>query len=69
MITNGLLINKAILQILTGDTAIYNVVGNKIYPVVAPDKPEDLSPFIVLERNNINSTYSKDGCLIDDILF
>lgn len=67
MATNGLLINKAILQILTGDTSIYNVVENKIYPVVAPDKPEDLSPFVVLERTNINSTYSKDGCLIDDV--
>jgi hypothetical protein len=60
----SLLLGKAIYSILSGDTTIQSYVGNKIYPLFAPD--EVLAPFIVFERKNINANYTKDGHNYDD---
>ena len=60
----SLLIGKAIYSILTGNTLVYSGVGTKIYPIFAPD--ETLVPFIVYERKNINTFYTKDGPSYDE---
>jgi hypothetical protein len=59
---------KAVNSILLNDTDIHNIVGDKIFPDVVPDK--DASgvnidyPLIIMRRVNIDIEYSK-GCSTD----
>lgn len=62
----GLLINKAIIDILSGNTLLTEYVDSKIYPIVAPDNV--LVPFIVITRNNIDTQYTKDISSIYDTI-
>jgi hypothetical protein len=50
-------LGKAIYTILSGNTAVRNVVGTKIYPLVIP--AETLAPIICYERS-ATSDYTRD---------
>lgn len=54
MITTG----KEIYNILSSDTEVNRLVGEKIYPLIIPEGTK--LPCIVYQRNYSN-TYSKDG--------
>lgn len=61
----GISIGKAIYAILSGSTGLTYYVGNKIYPIFAPD--ETLNPFVVFQRSNNVINYTKDGLLYDEV--
>ena len=51
------MINKFIIDTLSSDSEVTDIVGDRIYPIIAP---EDVKrPFIVFTVNSIDSTYSK----------
>lgn len=58
-------INNAIYSILSGSTAVTNLVGDKLYPIAVDEKVK--SPFVVYERSSLNPEYTKDG-LSNDIV-
>lgn len=62
---NGLLINKAIVSILSGSTELETYVKGRIYPIYAPD--ETLYPFVVIKRMNVDVTYTKDSSIYDQV--
>lgn len=62
---NGLLINKAIVSILSGSTELETYVNGRIYPIYAPD--ETLYPFVVIKRMNVDVTYTKDSSIYDQV--
>ncbi len=55
----SLQLGKAIYSILSGNTEVHSYVGDKIYPIFAPD--EVINSFIVYDLKNMNSYYTKDG--------
>ena len=61
---SGIILGKAIYQILSGSTQLIEKVGNKIYPIFAPD--EILNPFIVYDTRINNINYTKDGNTYDE---
>jgi len=61
----SLILGKAIYSILTGDTSVSSYVNKKIYPIFAEDNI--INPFIVYSRTNLNTFYSKDGLLYDEV--
>lgn len=61
----SLLIGKSIYSILSGDTTLKSYVGDKIFPIFAPD--EILTPFVVFERRNVNANYTKDLLVYDEV--
>ena len=60
----SLIIGKAIYSILSGDTTVAFFVNKKINPIFTPDNV--ITPFIVFERKNINTTYSNNGVAYDE---
>lgn len=56
-------LGAALYTILTGNTAVMNIVGNKIYPIVIPENT--LLPCIVYERSS-TVEYSRDGAIYFD---
>lgn len=61
----SLLIGKSIYSILSGNTTLHSYIGDKIYPIFAPD--EILVPFLVYERRSLTPYYTKDGLTYDDV--
>jgi hypothetical protein len=51
-------VGKALYAILTGSTAVKNVVASKIYPIVIPENTS--LPVIVYERSG-DVEYTRDG--------
>jgi len=55
---------KAVYSILYNDTDVSNIVGNKIFPNVVPDKDSTAEnidyPLIVTRRTELLTEYSKD---------
>lgn len=65
---NSIFIGKVIYNILSTNSLLTPLVGNKIYPLVAEQTTE--YPFIVYFRDNItNKTYTKDGYCEDLVTF
>lgn len=60
---NTIKIGKTIYKMLSGSTAVTAEVGNKIYPLIAPDTTT--FPFIVFSRSGIDTQYCKD-CVYED---
>ena len=60
---NTIKIGKTIYKMLSGSTAVTAEVGNKIYPLIAPDTTT--FPFIVFSRSGIDTQYCKD-CAYED---
>lgn len=54
-------IGKAIYSIVTGSTGITSIIGNKIFPIVIPEKTD--LPVIVYERN-CSTEYTRDGIAV-----
>jgi hypothetical protein len=61
---SGISLGKAIFYILSGDTTLDSYVGDKIYPIFAPD--EVLNPFVAYNTRVSNSFYTKDGLTYDE---
>lgn len=61
---NSILLPKAIYSTLAGTTAITDLVGSRIFPIVA-DFGTDF-PYIAFSAGNITPYYSKDGSYEDD---
>lgn len=61
----GISINKHIYSILSQDDKLKEMVGNKIYPLIAEESTT--FPFIIFKRTNINTEYSKDGVVQDTV--
>lgn len=64
---NGINISKHLYSILSNDSELKQMIGNKLYPIIAEE--QTTFPFIVFKRNSINVEYSKDGSSIDRINF
>ena len=56
-------VNKHIYQLLIGDTQLGELVGNKIYPLVAEETVT--YPFIIFTKENAYGNYSKDLLMYD----
>lgn len=65
--TTAISINKYIYSILSKDEKLKEMVGNKIYPLIAEESTT--FPFIIFKRNNIVTEYCKDGKVIDNAEF
>ena len=63
----GLSINKYIYSILSKDEGLKKLVGNKIYPLIAEESTT--FPFIIFRKDNILTSYSKDGSVNDSVDF
>lgn len=72
---NSLNIGELIYNTLSNNEDITELVGNKIYPLIANAKKDssttasDLMPFIIYQRENLNSNGCKDGYYEDAIDF
>lgn len=58
-------IGKAVYQILSNDTKVKEMVGNKIYPLIA--NQGTTFPFIVYKRTGIEPLTSKDKFICNEI--
>jgi len=56
-------VNKHIYQLLIADTQLGELVGNKIYPLVAEETVT--YPFIIFTKENAYGNYSKDLLMYD----
>lgn len=65
--TTAISINKYIYSILSQDDKLKEMVGNKIYPLIAEESTT--FPFIIFKRNNIVTDYTKDGRVNDTAEF
>jgi len=68
----SLTINKSVIHILKNTQEISDIIGNKIYPLIAPKNTS--FPYITLKRVNILSEYTKeetgyDGVAVDVEIF
>ena len=59
-------IGKVIYTVLSADSRLTTLVGNKIYPVIVDNGTT--YPFIVYRRYNITANYTKDFHLSDEVL-
>lgn len=60
-------INKHIFSILTSDKSLKEMVGTKIFPIVADDDVK--FPYIILERTSITPYTYKGGVGYDKVTF
>lgn len=60
-------IGKVIYAVLSTDSRLTTLVGNKIFPLIV-DNDTTTYPFIVYRRNNITANYTKDFHLSDEVL-
>ncbi len=58
-------IGKFIYSILSTDSRLATLVGNKIFPLIVEN--ETTYPFIVYKRSDVQSNYTKDIHLSDDV--
>lgn len=56
-------VNKHIYQLLINDTQLGELVGSKIYPLVAEETVT--YPFIIFTKESVNGNYSKDLLMYD----
>ena len=52
-------ISQHIYSVLTANTTVHGLVGDRIYPMGT--KTDTDFPFIVYERNSVTPSYTKDG--------
>ena len=55
---------RQIRSILLNNANLVSLVGNKIFPLVA--EAETKNPFIVIKRNSLTVSYTKDSNINDD---
>ncbi len=55
---------RQIRSILLNNASLVSLVGNKIFPLVA--EAETKNPFIVIKRNSLTVSYTKDSNINDD---
>lgn len=60
-------VNKHIYNLLINDEALNELVGKKIYPLVAEESVT--FPFIVFTKESANGVYTKDLLLYDSVVF
>lgn len=60
-------VNKYIYQLLSEDAGLNELVGTKIYPLIAEESTT--FPFIIFKRTNLITNYTKDGCAGDEVEF
>lgn len=60
-------IGKVIYAVLSTDSRLTTLVGNKIFPLIV-DNDTTTYPFIVYRRYNITANYTKDFHLSDEVL-
>ena len=60
-------INKHIFSILTSDKSLKEMVGTKIFPIVADDDVK--FPYIILERTSISPSTYKGGVGYEKVTF
>ena len=65
--TTAISVNKYIYRLLTEDAGLSNIVGNKIYPLIAEETTT--FPFVIFKRTNLTANYTKDGCSGDEVEF
>lgn len=65
--TNSFLIGEVLNDLLTNDEELANIIGNKVFPLVATEGTT--FPFIVYERLNDSSKGCKDGYHEDTVTF
>lgn len=58
-------IGKAVYQILSNDTKVKEMVGNKIYPLIA--NQGTTYPFIIYKRTGIEPVTSKDRFICSEV--
>ena len=59
-------IGKVIYAVLSTDSRLTTLVGNKIFPVIVDNGTT--YPFIVYRRSNVTASYTKDFHLSDEVL-
>ena len=57
---------RQIRSILLNNSSLVSLVGNKIFPLVA--EAETKNPFIVIKKNSLTVSYTKDSNINDDNL-
>lgn len=57
--------NKHIYQLLISDSGLTEMVGDKIYPLVAEESVS--YPFIIFTKENANGNYTKDFLTYDTV--
>lgn len=57
---------RQIRSILLNNSSLVSLVGNKIFPLVA--EAETKNPFIVIKKNSLTVSYTKDFNINDDNL-
>lgn len=60
-------VNKHIYTILTGDTQLRELVGDKIYPIIAEETVS--YPFIIFTKETVDAAYTKDFLTYDNVTF
>jgi len=58
--------NKHIYQLLSSDSGLTEMVGDKIYPLVAEETVS--YPFIIFTKESVNGNYTKDLLLNDTVI-
>lgn len=61
----GISANKYIYNLLINDTKLKELVGDKIYPLVAEESVT--YPFVIFTKEEVNGVYSKDLLVYDSI--
>lgn len=61
----GISANKYIYNLLINDTKLKELVGDKIYPLVAEESVT--YPFVIFTKEDVNGVYSKDLLVYDSI--
>ena len=56
-------VNKHIYSLLKEDESLKELVGEKIYPIVAEETVTD--PFVIFTKESVNGNYTKDLLLFD----
>lgn len=64
---SGISISEYVNKILKSDESINNFVGMQVYPLIADQNT--VYPFIIHMRDRIDTLYSKDGMIGDDVYF
>lgn len=58
-------ISKEIYNLLINDDILKGLVADKIYPLIAEE--ETTFPFIIFKKNSIQTEYTKDGRVFDEV--
>lgn len=57
--------NKQIYSLLSSNSALTEMVGTKIYPLVAEESVS--YPFVIFTKESVNGVYSKDLLVFDNV--